>query len=247
MSQIQGDPPRSLRITLITLGGLLLAVVIIIWALIPGLTSVNKDGTTGPAPEVALTLWLVIGSTVILILLMAVALLANFVIGTRSTPTALGLPEGSVSAIIALMLLLIFAISSVFLFNQIRAGEGDGFVSSGVSADMLRELPQERILEASVENPDVTDAALRTYKVRIAAAHPDSVEFGKTSALTIGTLLTAVAGFYFGQRATQSGVHLGQREHHDSLRGALPPANPQSVPQAANPQPVMPTAQQQRP
>lgn len=196
---------------LLILFAILVAVVVVLWAIVvPTLGVSNGDGTKGPAPEVALTLWLVIGSAVLLLMIMAVAVLSNLVIKDRATPTALALPEGSVSAIIALMLLLIFAISSVFLFNQIRAGEGDGFISSGVTVDGLRSLPQERILEASVENPAETNAALRTYRVRLAAAHPDSIEFAKASALTIGTLLTAVAGFYFGQRATQFGVGLGK-------------------------------------
>jgi hypothetical protein len=208
--------PRGFPFLLAIIVGAVALIVVVVVA--PTLGAINSDGTTGPAPEVALTLWLVIGSAVLLLMIMAVALLSNYVIKNRAIPTALGLPEGSVSAIIALMLLLIFAISSVFLFNQIRAGEGDGFISSGLTIEGLRSLPQERILEASVENPSETNAALRTYRVRLAAAHTDSIEFAKASALTIGTLLTAVAGFYFGQRATQSGARLSERPERRQFR-----------------------------
>ena len=103
--------------------------------MLPPLMKLDQAGQNSPPPEVTLTLWLVIGAAFLLVMIMIVALTSNFVVGRRAVPGALGLPDGSISAIIALMLLLIFAISSVFLFNQIRAGEGEGFISTGVTVD----------------------------------------------------------------------------------------------------------------
>lgn len=179
----------------------LLAVVIMISFIVPPL----MDRENRPTAEMALSGWLVVGSVVLLVVLMAVALLSNFVIGNRSIPGPLGMPEGSVSAVIALMLLLIFAITSIYLFSQLQGAENNGRDSSGVTSAVLQGLPQDRILELRVENP-AAPVADRTYTVKLSATNRVSVDFAQATSLTIGTLLTAVAGFYFGQRATQSGI-----------------------------------------
>lgn len=60
-------------------------------------------------------------------------------------------------------------------------------------------------MSLDVENQGNSDTgAGRTYRVKLAAAHPASDDYAKSAAATIGTLVTAVAGFYFGQRATTS-------------------------------------------
>lgn len=194
------------------LGTAILAAIAIIlfWGVlsVPALL-ISSEGST-VSPEIIYTLWLVLGALALLGVLMIVALVINVVVGKRAVPGPLGLPEGSIRAVIALLLLLIFASSTVFLYTQIRAGEGDGFVSSGLSVDALRGLPQDRVLEVVAENAEEPVAANRTYRARLAAAHPDSFEFGKTAALTIGTLMIAVSGFYFGGRATEIALARGR-------------------------------------
>jgi hypothetical protein len=196
---------------MIILALILLFLFLGLFKLVPDLLTAMQDSKV--SPEILYTLWLVLGALSLIGILMAVALISRFIIGSRAVPGSLGLPEGSISAVLALMLLLIFASSTIFLFSQIRAGEGDGFVSSGLSAEALRSLPQDRILEVNVENPTVPDAAARTYQVRLVAVHTDSIEFGRTTALTIGTLLTAVSGFYFGERATRHAVSASTRRN----------------------------------
>lgn len=187
--------------------GILAGILVVLsWGLlsVPQLLVSSQNSTV--SPEIIYTLWLVLGALALLGVLMIVALVANVVVGNRAVPGPLGLPGGSIRAVLALMLLLIFASSTVFLFTQIRAGEGDGFISSGLSVEALRGLPQDRILEVVVENQEEPNPANRTYRVRLAAAHPDSIEFGKAAALTIGTLMIAVSGFYFGERATEAAI-----------------------------------------
>ncbi|MET3721057.1 hypothetical protein ABIB27_002920 [Arthrobacter sp. UYEF21] len=44
------------------------------------------------------------------------------------------------------------------------------YVSTGVTADALKSLPQERVLEVTVENPQA-DLAVRTFQVKLARPH----------------------------------------------------------------------------
>lgn len=202
---------------------LLAVLIVFIVAMAPVLTPApSVDGKPGQVSQLSLTVALVIGAAVLLMMVMILSLVARFVTGRKGRTDALGLPSGSVGAIIALMLLLIFSLLSVFLFSEMRAGEGDGFVSTGVTVDAIKSLPQERILEVTVENPQA-EAAARTFQVKLAAAHPASDDFARAAALTVGTLLTTVVGFYFGQRATQTGAQIGATGATDSLSGTLAP------------------------
>ena len=60
-----------------------------------------------PAPAVAITVWLIVGSIILLVALMAFALLSYFIGGGKKPVGALGLLDGSVSAVLALMLLVL--------------------------------------------------------------------------------------------------------------------------------------------
>jgi hypothetical protein len=78
-----------------------------------------------------------------------------------SSSAALGLPEGSIRAIIALVLILVFVVMSIFLFNAVFLADGVG--------------PAAR-----------NNAATQVLAV-------------------LGTLVTAVAAFYFGTSAVTTG------------------------------------------
>lgn len=80
------------------------------------------------------------------------------VAGLTDPKQALGLPEGSVRAAIALSLIVIFAITSIYLYSSLK--------------------------DAKAESP--------------------SVDFAKQVFAVVGTLMTAVASFYFASRASAS-------------------------------------------
>src|SRR5664279_5106315 len=93
-------------------------------------------------PEIILTLLLLFGIVVLLGSIGALlVLLAGF--GIIDPKEALGLPSGSVRAIIALTLILIFAIVSVFLFWN--SGH-NVYESTGLSADQITLLPRNQIV-----------------------------------------------------------------------------------------------------
>lgn len=96
---------------------------------------------------------------------------------------ALGLPEGSVRAIIAFSLIIIFVIMSVYLFNSI----------------------EPRTLK--IENASYFDGSAFIYANGTAYIPKDpsndQVNIANNLVTTVGTLVVALAGFYFGTRAVE--------------------------------------------
>jgi hypothetical protein len=153
------------------------------------------------SPEIALTLLLVMAVVILLITIAGfVALLQRLGIIVDGQP--LGLPEGSVRAIIALSLVLIFAIMAVFIFYQTK--NPTTYVSSGVSSDQLSILPKDEVVQM------VKDPA-GTFTVTL--AHNTSTfgqQLGQQLVTLLGTLVTAIAAFYFGAN-TAAGAAAGKQ------------------------------------
>jgi IPT/TIG domain len=134
--------------------------------------------------EIVLGLTVIAGVCALLLVLFIIA--AGFTAMKMNDPQqALGLPEGSIRAMIALMLIIIWIIMSVFLLN----------VTNG------------------------------------AAANSDTARMAQQLVTTIGTLVVAVAAFYFGSRSVESATHAlaagnGQKpqpviEHVDPKQGQV--------------------------
>jgi hypothetical protein len=101
--------------TAVALGGGAVVLFVLVWSLI------KIVGTTPPLDNtIGLPLILIAGLTVLLIVIGLVTFTFS-VVGLSSPGEALGLPDGSVRAIIALMLLVLFSIMSIFLYNSIQS------------------------------------------------------------------------------------------------------------------------------
>lgn len=133
----------------------------------------------GLSDNILLPLIAISGVALLLIALALVAVVFN-ALGLDDQKQALGLPEGSIRAVIALALVVLFAILSVYLFEQVNARQGD-------------------------------------------AVNQDGKDIAKQLITIIGTLMTAVAGFYFGAQSV-SGVRNIPLE-----TGADDPPRPRSV------------------
>lgn len=116
-------------------------------------------GLVPKSPEIVLGV-LIISGVAALIASLTIVAVAIAALGYSDKTQALSLPPGSIRAVIALSLILIFAIISVFFFFSIKNGPNGG--------------------EASVR-------------------------FGLQTLTIIGTLVTAVAAFYFGTKAVEAG------------------------------------------
>jgi hypothetical protein len=115
---------------------------------------------------------------------------------------ALGMPEGSIRALIAMSLILIFAIIGIQVFNA--GAVGTDVVSTGLTQAQIDQLRADGALVISqtlqTPVPEAPAAPLYTVTTRTAMTQ-EAHDFGLQLMTTVSTLVVAVAGFYFGSRA----------------------------------------------
>ena len=120
---------------------------------------------------------------------------------------ALGLPEGSIRAVIALSLIVLFAILSVFLYQNISKG-GEllpvGEMSAAERMQFIQSNPNARDIQA-VPVKGKTDV----YDVSYRSTNAASEDFAKQLLVLLGTLMTAITSFYLGAGTVTSAVKAG--------------------------------------
>src|SRR5215207_1680566 len=179
--------------------GLMLGGAFVVGFLIFAFLTINEE--KGPTKGLGGVVLLVAGFvTVALLLYLGTLILRALDMGAPGE--ALGMPEGSIRALIAMSLILIFAIIGIQVFAAGSAGAE--LVSTGltqVQIDALRAdgaIVVSQALLTPVPAPpaeplyDVTTRTVMTQE-----AH----DFGLQLMTTVSTLVVAVAGFYFGSRA----------------------------------------------
>jgi hypothetical protein len=128
----------------------------------------------------------------------------------------LGLPEGSIRAMIALILIMVFIIFGIYLFRMV--GQGSFQVIEVKASNPTRE-DLERYEKAGARATTIETNSFGQFIVR---AYMPVADDGKRVAqqliTTVGTLVVAVSGFYFGSSATAS----QQRSFETSPAGADP-------------------------
>jgi hypothetical protein len=97
---------------------------------------------------------------------------------------ALGLPSGSVRALIALSLILIFALMVIFMANNLAEGE-------------FKELPPNSTVVFEGKEYTSGNGTLQIF----VGPSKASVDFSMQVLTTVSTLVVALAGFYFGTRS----------------------------------------------
>ena|ERR1700704_4138444 len=204
-------------------GGVLIAVFVVlaIWIFH------NKN----IGPELKLPLVVIFG---VVVLLMVIGLLTfSFSqLNLASAGQALGLPDGSVRAIIALMLLVLFTIVGIFLYNSVASGPVQSVQK--VSETQLTELRKQVVVVLTLPE----GAGLSTVYFR--PSSPAGEDIAKQLITLLGTLVTAVASFYFGSAAVSSAHEAVLKM---SVAGGQPAPTvtgltPASVKQGANAQTV---------
>jgi hypothetical protein len=144
---------------------------------------------------------LVSGAVALLLsLALLVVVLRN--LGLTDPRFALALPEGSIRAVIALLLILLFFIASVFLYSNGRRDTGT--VLDPVSRATVDAIPPEALV--SVEPSTIDKTMFRVVRHADTAASDD---LAKQLLTTISTLVVAVAAFYFGANSVQSAARIG--------------------------------------
>ena len=174
--------------------GIAWAMFIILLIIIIALAGPPSLVRLGDAPEIQMGMVTVLALSVVVVLIYLMA--AGFThYKLSSSEHALGLPDGSIRAMIALFLIVIFVMLSVYLFRQI----------AGETSAVLRGLSTAQVLELRDRIGSITQRPDSLYDVTIrAAVTPAGEQLGLQLITLLGTLVTAVASFYFGSSAVAS-------------------------------------------
>jgi len=172
------------------------AAVIIMFVLLVGTAILFQHNDVDTS--LSLPILTILGVTLLLATL-AIVSIAFGSFGLSDKTQALALPEGSVRSVIALSLVVIFAILAVFLFGSLREGSSlhEMTVPSFDKADFMKRYP------AALDIVDTSENGRHTVTFRL-PADPVGVDFAKQLLVLVGTLMTAVSSFYFGSKTATS-------------------------------------------
>jgi hypothetical protein len=189
-----GSKMKKFLTTVIVLAAVAVLVVVCIFVVM-----ILNKGSVGP--EMTLPLLIICGVMMLLVTLALTAFVFSSVDLVDKTQ-ALGLPEGSVRSVIALSLVLLFAILAVYLYSSMAAS-GKIVPAQVASEDMRTQLKQNLLPGQFVYEQASADGKGFTIFYR-QTANPASEDFAKLLLAMIGTLVTAVASFYFGSKTAMS-------------------------------------------
>jgi len=158
-------------------------------------------GKDGPSKGLEGVVMLVAGFvTVALLLYLGTLVLRALDMGAPGE--ALGMPEGSIRALIAMSLILIFAIIGIQVFAAGSAGSE--LVSTGLTQLQIDALRADGaiVVSQTLLTPVPAPPAEALYDVTTRTVMTQEAhDFGLQLMTTVSTLVVAVAGFYFGSRA----------------------------------------------
>lgn len=160
----------------------------------------RSDAVGRQGPEGALSIMFV-AAAVILILVVCTLTIVLKRLGLHDRDEAMGLPVGSVRAIIALLLILLFFIAAVFLFNSTRRvppTQDELRTLQGIDEARFATIPTDVLYDSDKQ---VAEDGTVTYDVVLSPSpleNQASDDLAKQLVTTLATLVTAVAAFYFG-------------------------------------------------
>jgi hypothetical protein len=238
---MQEDTKRYIAVTGAIVAGTILLILAVIFYQ-AGFSQLVDDETRLSA--------IVLLGFALTVIFMAVLAIVYSVLKVSNKDQALGLPEGSVRALLAFSLVLIFVCLAGFLFSAVN-NQGARTLDI-VHEPQLTELKNNFIVVAEQAKnkdgklmyeqiPDPTNPTDPTKHVDD-TAHPiyrvtyypkqtkDSVDFAKQIFTTLATIFVSVVSFYFGSSVTSSAVKAGaiaalgpdgDKQLQASLTGAL--------------------------
>jgi hypothetical protein len=108
---------------------------------------------------------------------------------------ALGLPEGSIRAMIALVLIMVFIIFGIFLFRKIQSSNMTYLAAVATKDDARIPMDKTVIFSAKAGGYDV---------FLVEAASEEAKRLAQQLITTVGTLVVSIASFYFGTTMASS-------------------------------------------
>jgi hypothetical protein len=179
--------------------GVMLGGAVVVGFLIYAFITFNEG--KGPSKGLEGVVLLVAGFvTVALLLYLGTLVLRALDMGAPGE--ALGMPEGSIRALIAMSLILIFAIIGIQVFAAGSAGTE--LVSTGLTQAQIDALRTDGaiVISQTLLTPVPAPPAAPLYDVTTRTVMTQEAhDFGLQLMTTVSTLVVAVAGFYFGSRA----------------------------------------------
>jgi len=149
--------------------------------------------------EFYLSILLVLSVILLLVFLTFTTVIFKY-LGLTDRSQSLGLPEGSIRAVIALSLILIFMTSSILLYEEVEKHSGPVVYNcTNITLDQIDVIPKNEIVyiqQSLVQNNTTLFNVGRTMEKSSAAE-----DIAKQIITTVSTLVVAVAGFYFGSKA----------------------------------------------
>lgn len=191
-SQPASNPVGRAFVLLIWIGLILAGTVLLIVFAADDL----KSGETS-RPEVLLPL-IVIAGVVALLATLAVSAALYGLFDIADKGQALGLPAGSVQAVIALSLILIFAVVALYASSSSGTEE---LPSSGLTQAEFDAIPPGQVVSTTRVDKEGTV----TYDVVRSIEDPGMKDINTQLLTTVSTLVVAVSGFYFGSKSVQEG------------------------------------------
>ena len=132
-------------------------------------------------------------------------------LGLSQEDSALGMPQGSIRAFMALILIMLFFLMAVFLYLDVaRTGNDQRF--SGVSEDGYNRMLESGLVIAAVPYeippPEGSNAEPETRWDVVVRTSRQSSEVAENIAnqlvTVLGTLIVAISSFYFGANAVEA-------------------------------------------
>jgi hypothetical protein len=173
------------KILLIGAGAVVIAIIV---------ASVYSLKVTEMSAVVGLPM-LSIGAVIILLILLCSMAVVFASFDLQDKTQALALPEGSIRAVIALMLIVLFAILCIYLYGSLATGQTSslGLLDEGTRTTLVNTYGAPNVV-AIAKSDGKFDVWLRQ------PASPDGVDFAKQLLVLVGTLVTSISSFYFGSR-----------------------------------------------
>ena len=167
------------------------------------LTRLSRDGSGSLA-------LLAIGGVVVLILLLTAVAMVFSILQLTNNTQAMGLPEGSIRAVIALSLIVLFAILSVFLYEGVSKGSliVNNRVPETVRIQIIREHAAQDVQSVLLKDKS-DDGKENLYDVSYRSTNTTADDFAKQMLVLLGTLMTAVTSFYLGAGTATTAAKAG--------------------------------------
>lgn len=151
-------------------------------------------------PELLMGIFVVTAIAALMTLLYILAAGFKFM-GLTDPNQPLGLPDGSIRAMIALILIIVFIIFGFYLYRNVGAGVSFE-LEKNISADSLKHVNMDKYKDMQPQVIRSTDSTFTIHSVQ--KISDEGSKLAQQLLTTVGTLVVAISSFYFGSNTVSS-------------------------------------------